>query len=39
MIPDQKLLMEIVKWFSSQGGGAISRSLLDGGALIVKEIL
>ncbi len=39
MIPDQKLLMDIVKWFSSQGGGAISGSLVDGGALIVKEIL
>jgi len=39
MIPDQKLLLEIVKWFSSPNGGTMGRNLVDGGALIVREIM
>jgi len=39
MIPDQKLLMEIIKWFSSQSGEPICKGFADGGSLIVKEIL
>lgn len=39
LMPDQKLLLEIVKWFSPPGGEPIKKNLVDGGALVVKEIL
>jgi hypothetical protein len=39
LIPDPKLLLEIVKWYSFPGGEPFKNSFVDGAALVVKEIL
>jgi hypothetical protein len=38
-IPDQKLLCEIVKWFTVSENESLRRSLTENGALVVKEII
>jgi hypothetical protein len=39
MIPDQKLLFEIIKWLGSTENENIKRALTVDAALIVKEII
>lgn len=39
MIPDQKLLSEVIKWFALSGDDLLKKSLIEKGALIVREII
>jgi hypothetical protein len=39
LIPDQKLLFEIIKWLGSIGNENIKKALVEDAALIVKEII
>ena len=39
MIPDQKLLFEIIKWLGSIDNESIRKALTVDAALIVKEII
>jgi hypothetical protein len=39
MIPDHKLLFEVVKWLTGSGNESLRKGLTENGALVVKEII